>query len=156
MSPFHTTEPQTWINKNYPSQACEKLMRVLRHKEKIGYWDDKVQYVKIMFLTSCKFYCKTLQKEFKKKKVFLEHIYHKKQRRGKCFNGETYIWVIQTAFGTGKGIKHCRNRELQLQLQQSCNLRYSEPQFLFYFFSLQNGNSWWNKALYLPKLHLLR
>lgn len=36
MSPFHTTEPQTWINKNYPSQACEKLMRVQRHEEKWG------------------------------------------------------------------------------------------------------------------------
>ena len=33
---FHTTEPQTWINKNYPSQACEKLMRVLRREEKWG------------------------------------------------------------------------------------------------------------------------
>lgn len=36
MSPFHTTEPQTWINKNYPSQACEKLMRVRRRKKEWG------------------------------------------------------------------------------------------------------------------------
>lgn len=51
-----------------------------------------------------------------------------------------------------KWIKYCHNRELHFQLQQSCKLRYLETEFIFHFFSLRIGNSWWNKAVYPPEL----